>query len=326
MRRGHLKRGRWALIGIVGLLSLLLVVPLLAPVPPAKETVPEAELADPDSRFLDVDGLAVHYKIAGHGEPVFLLLHGFGASTFSWREVMTPLAEIGTVVAFDRPAFGLTQRPMPGEWEEQSPYSVDAQVELTVGLMDALELERAILVGHSAGGTVSLLTALTHPERVEGMVLVAPAVYGGRGTPNWQRLLMRAPQMRFFGPLLVRRIQEDGMETLRVAWHDPARITPEVWAGYMRPLQAENWDRALWELTRARSPLDLAERVAEVDGPVLVVTGDDDRIVPTEASLRLARELFGADLLVIPNCGHLPHEECPQPFLQGVEAYIDRLH
>ena len=186
-------------------------------------------------------------------------------------------------------------------------------------------MERAILVGNSAGGTVSLLTALTHPERVEGLVLVDPAVYGGRELRIVSGCCACSTDASS-GAAPGSAHPEDGKEILRVAWHDPARSTPQVWAGYMRPLQAENWDRALWELTRARRPLDLAERVAEMDGPVLVVTGDDDRIVPTEASLRLARELLGADLLVIPNCGHLPHEECPQPFLQGVEAYIDRLH
>ncbi len=166
---------RRLLIGLGVLLLLLLVGPFLVPVPPLKGTVPPEQLADPDSRFIEVNGLTVHYKMAGEGEPAFFLLHGFGASTFSWREVMGPLAEMGTVVTFDRPAFGLTERPTPGEWEGQSPYAPEAQADLTVGLMDALGVERAVLVGNSAGGTVALLTALTYPERVVGLVLVDAA-------------------------------------------------------------------------------------------------------------------------------------------------------
>jgi pimeloyl-ACP methyl ester carboxylesterase len=319
---------RWfpgLLIGLAAFLVVLLVGPFLVPVPSLEEAAPVEELADPDSRFVQANGLTVHYKRMGQGEPVFFLLHGFGASVFSWREVMAPLAEMGTVVAFDRPAFGLTERPMPGEWEGESPYALEAQVSLTVGLMDALGVEKAFLVGHSAGGTVALLTALTYPERVAGLVLVAAAVYGGGGSPSLVRPLLRTPQMRHLGPLLVRRIQKSGMDTLRNAWHDPAKITPQVWEGYLKPLQAENWDRALWELTRARHPVDLPERLREVQGPLLVVTGDDDRIVPTEQSVRLAQELWEADLLVLPDCGHLPQEECPGPFLQAVGAFLDRL-
>ena len=313
---------RGVLIGLVVLLLFLGVGPFLVPVPPLEDTVPVEQLADPDSRFVQVNGLDVHYKRTGNGEPVLWLLHGFGASTFSWREVMAPLAEAGTVVAFDRPAFGLTERPMPGEWQGQGPYTPEAQADLTVGLMDVLGLEKAILVGHSAGGPIALLTALSYPERVEGLILVDPAVYTGGGVPSLVRPLLNTPQMRRLGPLFVRRIRSGGREFARSAWHDPTKITPEVWEGYTKPLRAENWDRALWELTRVSHPFDQFERLDELTVPALVVTGDDDRIVPVEQSIRLAQELPDADLVIVPECGHIPHEECPELFLQAVEAFL----
>ena len=105
-------------------------------------------------------------------------------------------------------------------------------------------------------------------------------------------------------------------------WHDPSKITPEIWEGYTRPLQAQDWDRALWELTVASHDLDLGQRLDEVGLPVLVITGDDDRIVPTEQSLRLAAELPDAQLVLIPDCGHVPHEECPAAFLEAVRAFL----
>jgi pimeloyl-ACP methyl ester carboxylesterase len=213
---------------------------------------------------------------------------------------------------------------MPGEWGERNPYTPEAQANLTVGLMDALGAKKAFLVGHSAGGAIALLTALTYPERVEGLVLVGAAVYTGGGTPRLVRPLLNTPQMRRLGPLFARRIQDWGIEFARSAWHDPERITPEVWKGYQKPLQAENWDRAFWELNRASHPFDSIEELEELDVPVLVITGDDDRIVPTEQSVRLAQELPGAELVVIPNCGHLPQEECPEAFLQAVEAFLAR--
>jgi pimeloyl-ACP methyl ester carboxylesterase len=308
---------------VIVLLAALLVGPFLVPVPPLEGLVPPRQLADPDSRFIQVNGIEVHYKIAGSGEPALILLHGFGASEFTWRETAAPLAELGAVIRYDRPAFGLTERPL--EWSGPNPYSTDFQVDLVIGLMDALGVPRAVLVGNSAGGTVAMLAALRYPERVQGLILASPAVYAGGGSPAYTRWLFQTPQMDRLGPLVARNIQNWGRDFAASAWHDPSRITAEIWAGYTRPLQAENWDRALWNLTRASRPSGLDQRLAELDLPILVITGDDDRIVPTEQSIRLAGELPAADLVVIPSCGHVPQEECPQPFLQASREFLARL-
>ena len=312
------------LLGIlIFLLLALLVGPFLVPVPPLEGTVTERELADPDSRFIQVGEVTVHYKEMGAGEPVFILLHGFGASAFSWREVMGPFSELGRVIAYDRPAFGLTSRPMPGEWTGENPYSPESQAAIVIGLMDALGVEKAWLVGNSAGGTVSVYTALAYPQRVSGLVLVDAAIYTGGGSPAWARPLLGTPQMRHLGPLLARRIATSGDDFIRSAFHDPSLVTPEILAGYRKPLRAHNWDRALWELTAASRPLGLADRLNELTLPVLVITGDDDRIVPTEESIRLGGEISGATLVVIPNAGHLPHEEKPQEFMQAVRDFLN---
>lgn len=321
-----MKRLARILARVFGVLLLAaLVGPFLVPVPPLEGTAPVEELADPDSRFIDLNGLLVHYKIRGEGEPALVLLHGFGASLFSWREVIPPLGVDHTVVAFDRPAFGLTSRPLPGEWQGESPYRAEAQVDLTIALMDTLGLERAVLVGNSAGGTIAVLTALSHPERVEALILVDPAIYSTGGMPGWLSPILRTPQMRRIGPLIARRIQGWGIDFARSAWHDPSRITEEVWAGYLQPLKAENWDRGLWELTAAGHDLNLEARLGEIRVPVLVITGDDDRIVPTADSVRLAGELPNATLVVAPECGHVPQEECPLAFLEAVTAFLLRL-
>jgi len=302
------------------LILLILIIPLLVPVPALANTVPATALADEDSKFIEVNGLDTHYKISGAGQPVFILLHGFGASLFSWREVIQPLSDIGTVIAYDRPAFGLTERPL--EWQGESPYGPEAQADLVIGLMDELNIDQAILVGNSAGGTISMLAALQHPERVQALILVDAAVYAGGGAPAWIRPLFITPQMKHLGPLLARQIRAQGTEFIRSAWHDPERITPDIFEGYEKPLQVHNWDKALWELTVASRESGLSERLHELTLPVLVMTGDDDRIVPTEQSLRLAGEIPAAALSVIPQCGHLPQEECPAEFMQAVTEFL----
>jgi pimeloyl-ACP methyl ester carboxylesterase len=83
-----------------------------------------------------------------------------------------------------------------------------------------------------------------------------------------------------------------------------------------------DWDRALWELTAASAPSGLPARLRELELPVLVITGDDDRIVPTQQSIKLAAQLPNAQLVVVPACGHLPHEECPQAVLDAIQSFL----
>ena len=302
---------------------VLAIGPFLIPVPPLENTVSAEELVDADSKFIEVNGIDVHYKMWGEGEPTFILLHGFGASLFSWREVTEPLSNFGTVIAYDRPAFGLTERPL--EWNGESPYSPQAQVNIVIGMMDKLNIEKAILVGNSAGGTVSMQVALQHPERVEALILVDAAVYAGGGAPAWSRPILKTPQMNHVGPLIARQLQAQGTEFLKTAFHDPSKITPEIFAGYEKPLQVDNWDKALWQITVASEESGLTTRLSEITMPTLVITGDDDRIVPTEQSLRLADELPNADLKVIAQSGHLPHEEKPVEFMQAVTDFLSTL-
>jgi len=314
------KIARTLLILISILILAALIVPFLIPVPPLKGTRSIEELADPDSHFIDVNGLNVHYKMAGSGKPVFILLHGFGSSTFTWDNVMAPLSKYGSVVAFDRPAFGLTARPLT--WSGQNPYTPEAQTDLVVGLMDKLGIEQAILVGNSAGGTIAAYTAIRYPKRVLELVLVDAAIYSGGGVPDWVKPLLKTPQMRHLGPLISRNLLSRGNELILQAWHDPTKVTPKILEEYAKFTELSDWDKALWEFTLAGHDLKLGDRLDEIAQPVLVITGDDDRIVPTQESVRLSKELPLAGLVVIPNCGHVPQEECPEAFLQTITSFI----
>lgn len=311
----------WVLVALIG---LLVVVPFLIPVGEAENTLPVRELADRDGRYLDFEGVGVHYKRAGRGEPVLVLLHGFGASLFSWRLVVDPLAQHYTVLAYDRPAFGLTERPRVEEREGRSPYTAEFGLDLLEELLDSVPVERAILVGNSAGGSVALEFALARPERVAGLVLISPAVYTS-GPPGFVRLLWKLPQLDGLGPRLLRwSLPRFGQSGIAAAWHDPSRLSDEARAGYALPLRAENWDSALWTLSRSARFEPLAPHLDRVRAPVLVITGDDDRIVPTAESVRLA-DVLSARLLVVQQCGHLAHEECPEPVLAEIIDFVDAL-
>ncbi|RJP48927.1 MAG: alpha/beta hydrolase [Anaerolineaceae bacterium] len=318
---------RWKktlLISFVVLAVIACVGPFLVPVPPLEETVTESELADPDSKFIEVNDVTIHYKEQGNGETTFILLHGFGASAFSWREVMDDFAARGRVIAYDRPAFGLTERPMPETWKT-NPYSMDANIELLRGLMDALGIEKAVLVGNSAGGAVSVAFALRYPERMDALVLVDPGLGGGRGPqfPDWVLPLMRTPQARHIGPLLVRDIAVSGDETILRAWSDPSKVTDEIFEGYHKPLQANNWDRGLYELTFAPAHSELRPLLPNLKTPTFIIGGEDDLIIRPWYFEAIAPEIPGAQLVLLPNCGHVPQEECPDVFMQEIIQFLE---
>lgn len=308
-------------------LLIVLVGPFLVPVRPLEGLQPPEALAQENSRFLTLpypgtDGIDIHYRTGGEGEPAFVLLHGFAGSLFTWDEVFDLFAAKGHTVAYDRPPFGLSERLVEGDWDGPNPYSPDAAIDQLLTLLDEQGIDRAILVGNSAGGTLALRTALAHPERVAGLILTSPAIYAGGGAPDFIQPLLNTPQLRRIGPLASRLLIGQGSSLENLAYHDPAAITAEQMDKARLGVQVEDWDRALWEFTAASQSSDLVDRLNEIAVPVLVVTGDDDRIVPTEQSIRLAGELPDAKLVVIPNCGHVAQEECEVEFMAAVNVWL----
>lgn len=323
-----MRRGYKILLAIgIAVLLVALVGPFIIPVPPLEGLQPPAALARENSQFTTspfpgTDGIDFHYRRGGEGEPAFVLLHGFASSLFVWDEVFDQFAGKGVTFAYDRPPFGLSERLVPGDWDEVNPYSPDAAVDQLITLLDSQGINRSFLVGNSAGGTLAMRAVLAHPGRFDGLILISPAVYGG-GTPGFVRPLLRTPQLQRLGPLLARRIATWGNSLEEAAYHDLSKLTPEQRATARLGLQVQNWDRALWAFTSASQASDLPDRLADLDLPVLVITGDDDRVVPTEQSIRLAGELPNADLVVLPACGHVPQEECEGAFMDAVNAWLD---
>jgi pimeloyl-ACP methyl ester carboxylesterase len=315
-------RHRWLKwVGWIGaaLAALVLIGPFLLPLPEL-DTVPPQQLAGPEDDFATVDGIEVRYRDAGSGEDSFLLLHGFGANTRSWTPVMGDFARLGRVVAFDRVGFGLTERPL--DWEGRSPYGTETQLEIAVALMDRLDVDRATVVGHSAGAEVATALTLQHPSRVNALVLESPALDGSPGA--FVRALAATPQgqrvVRFVG----RRAADRVGELLESAYHDPSLVTDEILEGYLQPFEADDWDEGLALLTAASRADDLRDRLGEVEAPLLIITGDDDTWIPTAETVDLASVLPNAELAVIPRCGHVAHEECPAAFMDAVATWLGR--
>ncbi|NTV99074.1 MAG: alpha/beta hydrolase [Chlorobiaceae bacterium] len=279
-----------------------------------------------DSVFIDIGGFTLHCRIAGKGMPLLIFLHGSFLSVRSWRHVFDALSEHATVVAFDRPAFGLTSKPRASEPEGIS-YGPEAQADLVAELIGRLGFEKAVLAGNSTGGTLALLAALRHPGRVEGIVLADAMIYSGyatSGIPAFMKPAMKTMSPLFAGimKIMISRLYN---RVIRSMWYRKERLGEDLLASFRCDLMNGDWSRAFWEVFIETHHLRLDEKLKTLDIPVLVMTGEHDVMVRKAESLRLARELPSANLSVFADCGHLPQEEKPEEFIAALKEFLHKI-
>lgn len=316
---------------LLTLLVLALVGPLLVPVRPLEGTHAETELSHEQSSFAELPGLSIHYvELDRHeaGDPQLsapvLLLHGYLFNTATWRDVQPSLAQTGPVISFDRPGFGLTSRPAAGSWADGlNPYSPEGHARQTIALLDELGIEQAVLVGHNSGAVVALEVALLAPDRVAGLVLAAPAVYRVGGSPDWLRPLLGTPHLSRLGPLLMRQLAGDpGGGFVAANWNDSSLIDDRALQAFRQNFQVHDWDKALWEVSKASREVEFLDQLFLIDTPALVLAGAGDTVVPAEDSQQLAAELGNGTFALLDDCGHVLHEECPALFSETVLGWL----
>jgi pimeloyl-ACP methyl ester carboxylesterase len=285
---------------------------------------PGRELAYPQSRFERLAGVEVHHEIHGDADaPAVLLSHHFYGSTRTWRHVTQDLAEDHLVTAFDRPGFGLTERPPRRRWGSQHPYTRATAARIGWELLDHLGAGTATLVGSSAGGTNVLEMYAQQPDRVRALILLSPAITGDVGAPTNLRPVLRAPGLRQLGTAAARRlVGAVDVERVSRSWYDPARATAADAEPYQRMLQVDRWDQGLWELISAEPPPDLRSLLTEIRVPTLVVSGDHDRIIAVDWTRRTAAAIPGSRFELIEDCGHTPQEERPGDLLRIVRSFL----
>jgi len=270
-----------------------------------------------DSRFLEVEGVRVHFQEKGAGPPL-VLLHGNNSSTYTWKDVYDKLAARHRVVAVDLKGFGFTSKP-------EGDYSVEAQAALVVRLLDKLNIGRAVWCGSSLGGTVALAAAVEHPERVRALVLAdAPAYSDMRGATlapsyvKWPYVGGAVSALALVSDKLVR----DG---LKESFYDDSKVTDERVAAYYLPLTTRGGQYAARRVRLERQFERVERALDKIRQPALLVWGAEDRLILPEDGKRLQADLPGSRLVFFESCGHLPQEEMPERFAQEVLDFTSRL-
>jgi len=250
----------------------------------------------PPGNFVSVFGAKLHYVDAGSG-PVVVLLHGLADDVGVWESVMPALAAKHRVIALDQIGFGRSDKPLLG-------YRVATFVDFLDGFLNELKIDRASLVGNSLGGWVAASFALTHPERIDRLVLCDAAGYAAVTKTMDPRAfsalrLANREDIRYLGPLTFhdKRFYEDVDLVLK------QRVT----AG-------DNYtiNQFLDSMIRGEDVLD--GRLGRIHKPTLIVWGREDKLIPLNFAERFHKEITGSRLEVIDNCGHMPQVECADRF------------
>ena len=270
-----------------------------------------------------VEKYRLAYLDVGQGPPV-ILLHGFGGSMWHWEQQQTALAKTHRILTVDLLGSGLSDKP-------RIDYSPALLLTLLEQFMDNLHIQKATLVGNSLGAGVAIGMALTHPDRVDQLVLISgfPAkVVDSIASPKYKGFIQTRP------PLWMAKlgIWLTGRWTTKIVLeeiiHDHTLITPmviersfrnRVDRGFLHPIYSQLDYLSEWET-------DYAPRIDRIPHRTLIIWGSEDRVFPLSVGRSMNDRIPNSTFLEVPDSGHLPQWEKPNvvnpalvSFLAGIE-------
>ena len=248
---------------------------------------------------LDRDGVRIHYDVTGDGPPV-LVTHGFSATSHMFAGTARALAPTHRVVTWDVRGHGRSDYPA-----DDGAYTVPLSVGDMVGILDAVGADRAVLMGHSMGGYLSLETRLAHPERVAGLVLVGtgPGYRNDEARAGWNDMV------------------EGFAVDLETKGLDGLPASEEVRADVHR--SADGLVKAARGILRQYDGRVL-ESLPDISVPTLVVVGEHD-LAFLKGSAYMASKIPGAEHVVLAGAGHSPMLSHPDDFHSVVAAFLARI-
>jgi len=278
----------------------------------------------PRGRFIDVEGVRLHYLEQGEGPPV-VLLHGnvVTAEDFAYSGILDLVAERHRVIAFDRPGMGHSDRPNGRLW------TPGAQADLLRRAFDRLGIERAVVLGHSLGAMVAVALALDHPGAVRGLVLLSGYFYP---TARADVALASPPAIPVLGdvlrytvsPLVGRAL----LPTVIKGMFTPREVPPDFTAHFpsgmsVRPSQI----RASAQDAAAMIPAAAAmrQRYRELRMPLAIIAGREDKVAKVGGqSVRLHEEIPHSSIRLVAKVGHMVHYAVPEEVVAAIETVSGR--
>ncbi|NNF52217.1 MAG: alpha/beta fold hydrolase [Gammaproteobacteria bacterium] len=303
-------------IGLALLLTLLAVLHWLVPNVVARAYLGAARLfAGVESRHLEVNQQVFHYLDGGTG-PTVVLVHGFGGDSDNWLLIARALGKSFRVIAVDLPGFGRSPAPVDGN------FNVRRQAHRLGDFIQALTPETVHLAGSSMGGQIVAVLAAERPELARSVALLDPlGIEGEAGvTPSITMQRLTAGQN-----MLLPADNAAFAEMIKLMFYR------EPWMpGVMMRYYRQGWLESLPQLTKVFADITdeyvpLAPLLPAIDAPVLVIWGADDNILPASGAEVLGAGLRRNEIVIIPQCGHLPMIEKPRTTAEHYLHFLDGL-
>jgi pimeloyl-ACP methyl ester carboxylesterase len=261
----------------------------------------------------------VHAEEAGGGPPV-LLLHGLGASTYTWRHVAPRLAARNRVIALDLRGFGRSDKPF------DQYYAPADHAAVVRAFIKARQLSQVTLVGHSYGGMLALMLALDRrlePHRIARLVVMNAPAFPQPFSAGVR--FLRKPLLPYVALLLAPEVTTTVSFMMEQVGFE--RLTDQDISIYAGPLSEPGGPYALIETASRIVPANLPRLMARYPAmvkPTLVVWCREDSVVPLASGERLAATLPRARLVVLEGCDHVPSEQVPGPLGTALRRFLDR--
>lgn len=278
----------------------------------------------PQGEFLEIDGTRLHYRRSGDPtRPAILVLHGAASNLEEPRLALGEAFAGEHVIWLDRPGLGWSERPASRRWSPAD------EAALIVKFLDQLEISQAVVIGHSWGGAIAMRLAIDHPQRVTGLVLIAPALSAWIGEAAWFNAASGWP---LIGPLLTRIIiplagHGQLAAGARSAFH-PEAVPDGYVTGSRLPLilRPANWGANARDMMQVNTHLEAQEdRYQDVALPTVFLAGKADTVLWTHRhSGQVAGRMAKAELRLISGAGHNLHHHHPGAVLEAVVTVRER--
>jgi pimeloyl-ACP methyl ester carboxylesterase len=277
---------------------------------------------DADILRIPVGPGSMHVERYGHGGTPVLMVHGFGTSSFVWRDVAPALAVANcTAFAIDLFGYGESDRPFDAD------FGIAAQAEYLDRALTALRLSSATVVGLDLGGAIALRLAAVRNERVDRLVLVNPIALDEVPADDIRRLHRTTARFAFrvsrgvlgAAPLLT--------ELLRGSVTDPEHMPDPLVARYLAPYVGKEGVNHLLTLARSVDDEDMEDvALGAIPQPTLVVWGDQDPWIEGKFADRLTDSIPGAKLVRLPGVSRLVPEEAPEALAGLILDFVSAAH
>ncbi len=309
------------IIRILQILLILIVLTfIIAYIVPLKRDlieVSKTDLITEYGNFMDIEDMKIYvedlhssdFLQSPDGANILIFIHGMGGSTFSWRENMMFFAENGfRIIAIDLKGFGLSHKDF------FSDYSHMEQARIISLVMDNLNIEKSVLIGHSMGASVITHFANIYPDKVNKMILVDASI---KEKPQY------FPGIFFHFHPLVRlgrhitryTISMDSFnKTLLSAYHRKEIVTDKITEGYYNRFVMGDFALSFFAMSRDMNRNYINFNLSDISKPVLIIWGEEDPWISVSEGEKLHNKFSKSTLEIISKAGHLPMEEYPDVF------------